>query len=399
MIYKIQDTTLEGIANAIRAKGGTNEEIQVEDFEYAILNIETGENTTLAAESARKAEKSADHAKTSELAAAKEAGYAAISEDNAEAWATGMITEYVVDENGNITFHESTPVSEYHPAYENNSKHWSDEAKAAAETAAVDAVAKVQELLNDEVEAAQTAAAEAKAAAETAVADVQELLDDEVRRAETAANNAQAAAETTVAEVQELLNDEIARAETAANDAQNAAESAVSEVQQMLNDELEQAEAAANSAKESENEAKAAAEMAAFTAESKANEVLNRKMAQIEEAVDEARSSATNAATSANEAGESAVLAEHLAETAETQANSAAESAKVAQETIWDATGATSEAWARGTMQGVEITSKEEHEAYHDNSKYWCDQARLIVQDAASSVGTANVYAQAEVTA
>lgn len=233
MIYKIQDTTLEGIANAIRAKSGTEEEIQVEDFEYAILNIETGENTVSAAESAKRAKESADSANTSELAAAEHAGRAAISETNA--------------------------------------KTSEKEAKAAAATAAADAVDKVQELLNDEV-----------------------------TRAEIAANNAQ--------------------------------------------------------------------------------------------------TSQKNAESSASAAEESAKSAENLVEAAEEQAQAAAESAKVAQETIWDATGATSEAWAKGTMRGVEITSKEEHEAYQDNSKYWCDQAKLVVQDASVSVATANVYAQAEVT-
>ena len=221
MIYKIQDTTLEGIANAIRAKSGTNEDIQVEDFEYAILNIDTGENTVSAAESAKSAKESADSANTSELAAAEHAGRASVSESNAE---------------------------------------------------------------------------------------------EHADRAEAAAANA-------VAEVQELLNDEVAAAKTAANNA---------------------------------------------------------------------KTSETNAKNSANEAAS-------IVKSTEDYAQSAAESAQVAQETIWDATGATSEAWAKGTMQGVEIAS--DHEAYHNNSKYWCDQAKLAAQDASSSAATANVYAQAEVTA
>lgn len=233
MIYKIQDTTLKGIANAIKAKSGTDEEIQVEDFEYAILNIETGENTASAAESAKSAKDSADSANTSELAAAEHAGRAATSEANAKTSAT--------------------------------------KAESAATTAAVKAVARVYELLDDEVDKAENYSYEAK---------------QSERRAELSAS------------------------------------------------------AAIDSAESAENFAKAA----------------------------------------------------------ETQAQAAAESAKVAQETIWDATGATSEAWAKGTMRGVEITSKEEHEAYQDNSKYWCDQAKLVVQDASVSVATANVYAQAEVT-
>ena len=254
MIYKIQDTTLEGIANAIRAKSGTEETIQVEDFEYAILNIDTGENTASAAESAKSAKESANSANTSELAAAEHAGRAAISEANAGDHA--------------------------------------DRAEAAAETAAVDAVAKVQELLNDEVE-----------------------------RAETAANNA---------ETSEI----------------NAAKHA------------DDAAASVKSAESIVNEAEYNAENFINEAESKA---------------------------------------ETLIAEAESKAQSAAESAKIAQETIWDATGATSEAWAKGTMQGVEVAS--DHETYQNNSKYWCDQAKLAVQDASFSVATANVYAQAEVTA
>ncbi len=237
MIYKIQDTTLEGIANAIRAKSGTEEEIQVEDFEYAILNIETGENTVSAAESAKSAKESADSANTSELAAAEHAGRAAISEANAK-----------TSEN---------------------------EAKAAAETAAVDTVAKVQELLNDEV-----------------------------TRAETAANNAQTS-------------------ET--------------------------------NAKNSENVAQA---------------------------------SAQDAEKSASEAIEYATEAKYVLSTV---------------------TGQESEAWAIGTRTEV-VTAEDGTESfvstpvteddlqYNNNSKYWCDQAKVIVQDASASLATANVYAQAEVT-
>ena len=331
MIYKIQDTTLEGIANAIKAKSGTDKKIQVEDFEYEILNIDTGENTASAAESAKNAKDSADSANTSELAAAEHAGRAAVSEDNSEAWSSGTIHGEDIDGN--------------HEAYQNNSKYWSEEAKAAAETAAVDAVNKVQELLEDEVSKAEAAAADARAAAETTVAEVQELLEDEVEHAKTAAKNAGISEDN---------------ASKHANDAA----------------------ASAKSAEDIVGEAESNAESFISEVETRANNLITDAESQ----------------------------AESLIVEAETQAQAAAESATEAKYVLSTVTGQESEAWAIGTKTEVVIAEDGTEEfvttpvdegdpQYENNSKYWCDQAKLVVQDASSSVATANVYAQAEVTA
>lgn len=64
MIYKVKEETITEIANAIRAKTNSTEDIQVQNFAEEILNIKTGENTILAAKSARDAEASAISAQT-----------------------------------------------------------------------------------------------------------------------------------------------------------------------------------------------------------------------------------------------------------------------------------------------------------------------------------------------
>lgn len=82
MYYRIQEETIEDIASAIRAKNGATGEIQVQDFAEAISELNVGENTEAAAQSASSASASAASASSSATAAAKSAGEAAISVNN-----------------------------------------------------------------------------------------------------------------------------------------------------------------------------------------------------------------------------------------------------------------------------------------------------------------------------
>lgn len=117
MVYKVTEETITGIANAIRAKTNSTEEIKVQDFAEEILNIETGENTISAAQSARDAEASAISAASSAQAAKESAAMVATEVDTAKSWATG---EGAVD--GDET-------------YQNNAKYYSEVAQQHADDA------------------------------------------------------------------------------------------------------------------------------------------------------------------------------------------------------------------------------------------------------------------------
>lgn len=139
MYYKIQPETIEDIARAIRMKSGASGDIQVKDFASAISELNVGENTESAAQSAAAASASAASAASSATAAAKSAGDAAAntsivigyaeavvqnaeladnSKLDAEAWATGK-------RNGvEVTSDDET--------YENNAAYWAQKAKEFA---------------------------------------------------------------------------------------------------------------------------------------------------------------------------------------------------------------------------------------------------------------------------
>lgn len=112
MVYKVKEETIESIANAIRTKRNSTEDIQVEDFAAEILNIETGENTTSAAQSARDAEASAISAASSAQAAKEDAADSAEGALTSEAWAVGK------------RLGKDVPVG--HEAYQNNAKYYSE---------------------------------------------------------------------------------------------------------------------------------------------------------------------------------------------------------------------------------------------------------------------------------
>ena len=79
MYYRIQEETIEDIASAIRTKSGAVGDIQVKDFAAAISELNVGENTESAAQSASSASASAASSASSATAAAKSAGDAAAS--------------------------------------------------------------------------------------------------------------------------------------------------------------------------------------------------------------------------------------------------------------------------------------------------------------------------------
>lgn len=117
MVYKVTEETITGIANAIRAKTNSTEAIEVQDFAAEILSIETGENTTSAAQSARDAEASAISAASSAQSAREDAAFVAEGIEGAKTWATG---------EGAVEGDEE---------YENNAKYYSEVSKSHADTA------------------------------------------------------------------------------------------------------------------------------------------------------------------------------------------------------------------------------------------------------------------------
>lgn len=107
MVYKVKEETIAGIANAIRTKTNSTEDIQMEDFAAEILNIETGENTASAAQSAIDAANSANNAYIYKESAGKSAKDAADSAeeaakmaDESKEWAVGETesAKYYADE-------------------------------------------------------------------------------------------------------------------------------------------------------------------------------------------------------------------------------------------------------------------------------------------------------------
>lgn len=130
MVYKVKEETIDGIANAIRAKTNSEEDIKVEDFAEEILNIETGENTTAAAESARdalkysiNAESSAAAASNSAFAASRSASVCNKMADISENWAIGEenSAKYYAEQSESFAIGEN-----------DSSKYYSEESKAWA---------------------------------------------------------------------------------------------------------------------------------------------------------------------------------------------------------------------------------------------------------------------------
>lgn len=161
MSYLMKDETVDGIADALRLKTGTDADIQAEDFEATILSIRTCENTDAAvqaaldaANSAKEAETSAYSADSSALAASEAAGRASASESHAlaskEAAKTSELAAAaskaaaeraaeVAAEHGGfnseayaVGTRDGVAVAEGDVAYQNNSKYYAEQASAVA---------------------------------------------------------------------------------------------------------------------------------------------------------------------------------------------------------------------------------------------------------------------------
>lgn len=138
------------------------------------------------------------------------------------------------------------------------------------------------------------------------------------------------------------------------------------------------AKAAAESAQSAAETAQAAAEAAKSAAETAktAAETAQGKAETAESNAEAAKAAAQNAQSLA----ETAKTAAQGAATAAQAAQTAAQTAKMGAETAASNAGASadeSEAWASGTIGGVAVPST--HLAYHNNSKYYKDQAQAIV--------------------
>lgn len=153
MYYKVKDETIADIAEAIRTKNGVAGEIKVEDFAQSILDLNTGENTEAAAQSASEAAASAISAESSALSAAESAGQAAetatmaieettaiyesasqkaseaaTSAEESEASADKAKASEVDAEAWAIGTRDGVEVSSEDETYQNNAKYWAEQA-------------------------------------------------------------------------------------------------------------------------------------------------------------------------------------------------------------------------------------------------------------------------------
>ena len=87
MYYRVEENTIEDIADAIRTQSGASGDIKVEDFAQAILSLDIGEDTNSAAESASKAAASAVSAASSATAASEISGNMASMQENTKQFA------------------------------------------------------------------------------------------------------------------------------------------------------------------------------------------------------------------------------------------------------------------------------------------------------------------------
>ena len=291
-------------------------------------------------------------------------------------------------------------------------KNAAEIAKTAAEAAKTQA-----QTAQAGAEAARTGAAAARAAAETAQSGA-ETAEANAAESEASAlvykNTAVAAAETatekaaaaSLSEANALASKnaamtartaaETARtgaesAEAASNAAKEAAEASAKSAAEDANNALlsaGEAEASAAEALNSANTSTAAknaaeaAKTAAETAKTAAQTAKNAAEAA-NTAAQTAKTDAQSAKTAAQTAKEAAEAANSLAQTAKAAAEGAATAAQAAKEAAEKAqAGAESseenaEAWACGTIGGAAVPST--HPAYHNNSKWYKDQAAEIV--------------------
>lgn len=229
-------------------------------------------------------------------------------------------------------------------------------AQAGAETAqaAAEAAQAVAENVAAQVESDKTAASGAATAAAASAATAAEAAQAAATSATAAASKATeaAASATTAAE-------KAANAETSAGNAATALASAVT-----AKTAAEAAQAAAETAKTAAETAKGLAETAKTAAEAAKTDAISAK-----DAAETAKTAAESAQSLAVTAKNAALGAQTAAEAAKTAAETAAGNAETS---ALDA-----EAWAVGQRGGVDVGSSDP--AYHNNAKYYKDQAAEIV--------------------
>lgn len=143
MYYRVEESTIEDIADAIRTQSGASGDIKVEDFAQTILSLNIGEDTNSAAESASKAAASAVSAASSATAASEISGniasmqenikqFADNAEQSAQASAQSAFeanTHCIDSEAWAVGKRNGVDVSSGDIAYQNNAKYWAEFAK------------------------------------------------------------------------------------------------------------------------------------------------------------------------------------------------------------------------------------------------------------------------------
>lgn len=281
-------------------------------------------------------------------AAQLSATHSEISSQQSEAWAVGQ--------------RQGTDVPDTDPTYRNNSKHYSTVAEQYSSDASDSASAALAS--EQAAQAAQNLAETAQSSAETA----QSLAEAAQSAAEIAQGNAETAQH--LAETAQLASE---TAQGFAEAAQSAAETA-----QGL---AETAQTAAEDAQELAEIAQSAAETAQGLSES-ARDAAQTYMNQAAGSASNAADSAANAASSEATALACATnAATSESNAASSESNAAASEANAAESEI-DA-----EAWAVGERNGVVVVSPDI--TYHNNSKYYAEQAGISAQHAATSESNA----------
>ena len=150
MYYRVEENTIEDIANAIRTQSGATGEIKVEDFAQEILSLDIGEDTQSAAESASKAAASAVSAASSATVASEISGNMSAIQSNTEQFADSAEQSAQDALNSAQAANQSASDAEAHRidseawavgkrdgtdvgiediVYQNNAKYWAELAK------------------------------------------------------------------------------------------------------------------------------------------------------------------------------------------------------------------------------------------------------------------------------
>ena len=205
-------------------------------------------------------------------------------------------------------------------------------------------------------------------------------FEDALGNFQTYASTASTAATTATTKASEAEASATAAATSATNAATSASEASTSETNARTS-----ASTASTRATASKNYSEASGASATAAAVSEANAATSEDNAESYAA--SASTSATNAAASETNAAQSETNASTHASAASTSATNAATSATNAatSEANAEESAEDSEAWAVGQRDGVDVSSSDE--TYHNNAKYWAEQAAGTVSGVASFNG------------